>query len=941
MYLVGGSGPAGGNPFPPPGNPSGGDFALGGPVSFSMSNDVYGGLDAYSSKSTGYRMSDTAGLITIPNAVSDGFRLWHNGANLNLTVDGARLFGLGSNQALWFGLTGNFDYNDVRYEASAQTPTGGLNPNAGAMEQNVYTVKGFATYMLDDYYLGGATSFDYNQAKVTSNMFAPGATGYTNGAGYLLNATAGKFFPLFNSTGSTIETLLRGAPKSLAGNALFVDASAQYFYNREHENGFTDDTGFIWGAQNLTYSDIRARLKLDAVLPGPGFSWMPFVGVALDNLFRVDYTLDVPKQPWVPGNTTIFSPSPTAFTAEAGVNLLGSTGPKFGIEAYYQTSADTQTFGGSAYLKVPLEYFTAETKESGIRVIDPARTMAVKASPPPVLPAYWSWAGLYIGGYVGGALSLTNFSDPFGSSIYGDQVRSPGFLGGGQIGYNWQAPGSLWVFGLEADGSLMDSDGTNTCFAVSSSNVASTCRAQPGATSTLTGRLGYALDPSGRTLIYGKAGLAWATDKIDLALNGALLVGGYTSQSASLWGGTAGIGIERALSPAWSLTAEYDYVGFGRSNIFNVGNALFAPAFAPGVPLITSVTPPGTSNISQSFNEFKLGLNYKWGADPWVPGSTSVPVAYLGRNPVASSAGWEIEGGPRYFASWGQFQKNFGLLESTHVPALQNISRLTYSDLQTNSGELFGRFETPWNFFVKGYIGGGDTNTGHMSDEDFSISGVFFPLLAAYSNTSSPAVTGNIGYGAIDGGYDFLRGPDYRVGAFAGYFRFNQTMDAFGCVVVAFVNCTPNPVPTSGSPVVTENDKWTAVRLGLSGKAMLTERLEIGADVAWLPWVWMTSFDQHFVGNTGALAENISASGKGDGVQLDATLSYYLTPQWSVGIGGRYWGMWTTPNGNLTFTFPPPATAPQYFKAQVEQLGVFVQTSYKFDWGGSSVASLH
>jgi hypothetical protein len=50
--------------------------------------------------------------------------------------------------------------------------------------------------------------------------------------------------------------------------------------------------------------------------------------------------------------------------------------------------------------------------------------------------------------------------------------------------------------------------------------------------------------------------------------------------------------------------------------------------------------------------------------------------------------------------------------------------------------------------------------------------------------------------------------------------------------------------------------------------------------------------------------------------------------------------MWTTPTGNPNLTFPPPATAPQYFLAQIEQLGAFIQTSYKFDWGGT-VASLH
>jgi len=36
----------------------------------------------------------------------------------------------------------------------------------------------------------------------------------------------------------------------------------------------------------------------------------------------------------------------------------------------------------------------------------------------------------------------------------------------------------------------------------------------------------------------------------------------------------------------------------------------------------------------------------------------------------------------------------------------------------------------------------------------------------------------------------------------------------------------------------------------------------------------------------------------------------------------------------------PTPTPPQYFRAQLEQLGAFVQTSYKFNWGGS-VATLY
>ena len=126
-----------------------------------------------------------------------------------------------------------------------------------------------------------------------------------------------------------------------------------------------------------------------------------------------------------------------------------------------------------------------------------------------------------------------------------------------------------------------------------------------------------------------------------------------------------------------------------------------------------------------------------------------------------------MEGGGRYFGSLGQFQKTFGLLTNSGLPSLQSGSRLTFDDMRTHSGEFFGRIETPWNLFVKGYVGGGATSNGHLNDEDFIA--VMIPAMeAAYSNTLSPAVTGSIGYGAIDGGYDFLHGPEYKAGVFAG-----------------------------------------------------------------------------------------------------------------------------------------------------------------------------
>lgn len=923
----------------------------GGPVSFSMYSAGFAGLDASSSRSSGFHVSDSAGLISNPSALIPGYRSVTDGGALNLSVDASRMFDLPANQRLWFGLSGDFHSDATDFIASALTP-GGANANAGSMRSNVYTLIGSANYVINDFYLSGRASFDFNHAQFTNNLFVPGAQGDTNGGGYVLNATAGKLFPLINATGLNPATVVEASPANPDSYPLFLDASGHYAYHWQHEGGFTDNTGFVYGTQQLSYSDLGARARLITVVSDRDFAWVPFVGATVDQRLGLNYTFDIPAQTVTPADTLIMAPSTTYWGAELGVDLVTSSSAKFGIKAFYQASADTQTVGGSAFLKIPLEDLTAATKSNGMAV--PAGPLVPVKAPYADTPALWNWAGFYLGTHVGGDLGVAKFSDPFGTPTYGDTVRSPGFLGGGQIGYNWQAPGSQWVFGVEADGSLMGSDGDATCFAVSSESIPSTCRVRPEATSTLTGRVGYTFGPNGRTMIYAKGGVAWANDQIDMALNtvgyefqykGAIISPlpiPSNSQSIGFWGGTVGLGVEHALTPAWSVKAEYDYVGFGASKVANLGSASLSPVVTAPYTIL-AVIPAGTSGVSQSFQEVKLGLNYKWGADPWAPGGNSGGVTYLAKTaaPLWPAAGWEVEGGGRYFGSWGEFHRDLGLLTYAALPTISDESRLNYDNIQTNSGEFFGRIETPWNLFMKGFIGGGVINAGHMNDEDFVLQ---FSTLGGYSNTLSPAVTGGISYGAIDAGYDFLRGPDYKVGAFAGYFHLNEAMNVFGCapIFVGEINCVPNPVPTSGSPVVTENDKWDAIRIGVGAETMLTDRIKISADVAYLPWVGSKDLDQHFVGNTGVLAAVFPGIGVGSGVQVDAVLSYYLTPQWSIGVGGRYWGMWTTPNeqrsscGFGTDAEDPLGCAnPNYFKAQVEQLGAFVQTSYKFDWGSS------
>ena len=131
----------------------------------------------------------------------------------------------------------------------------------------------------------------------------------------------------------------------------------------------------------------------------------------------------------------------------------------------------------------------------------------------------------------------TNFADPFGTSVFGDKASTPAFLAGGQLGYNWQPPRSPWVFGIEADAGVARSDGTVTCYEGSQQQIGATCESRPRAAGTVTARIGYALGPSGHTLVYGKGGAAWAIDYIDMAGNlGAIPeLTNSNTQSVAFW----------------------------------------------------------------------------------------------------------------------------------------------------------------------------------------------------------------------------------------------------------------------------------------------------------------------------------------------------------------------------------------------------------------------
>jgi outer membrane immunogenic protein len=148
---------------------------------------------------------------------------------------------------------------------------------------------------------------------------------------------------------------------------------------------------------------------------------------------------------------------------------------------------------------------------------------------PPLAPGY-NWSGFYIG-VMGG---------------YAWDSGTSGGFGGGTVGYNWQAPGSQFVFGIEVDaaGSSLKDSLTDTI-----GGVAFTVEDKIDALGSVTGRAGVAVDAA---LFYAKGGYAWADNKLS-----ASALGVTVSDSHVHSGYTVGGGIEYMFAPSWSAKAEY------------------------------------------------------------------------------------------------------------------------------------------------------------------------------------------------------------------------------------------------------------------------------------------------------------------------------------------------------------------------------------------------
>ena len=229
-----------------------------------------------------------------------------------------------------------------------------------------------------------------------------------------------------------------------------------------------------------------------------------------------------------------------------------------------------------------------------------AADLAVKAPPAYVPAPVWSWTGFYIGGNVGAGWGTTEANlnsisigglGSFADNLPIDQNSRSGFLGGGQIGYNYQFGWA--VIGVEGDFSGLGVQGTTPCIGGEFS-----CTGNSHWLGTVSGRIGGVVGD--RTLIYVKGGAAWMNTTHSLNPSSEESFLGGTSANATPVGGLLGLGVEYAFSPNWSAFVEYDYIQFQNQNIGFASREFFGPGAVANV------------NIQDKLSIAKIGVNYKF-----------------------------------------------------------------------------------------------------------------------------------------------------------------------------------------------------------------------------------------------------------------------------------------------------------------------------------------
>jgi outer membrane receptor protein involved in Fe transport/opacity protein-like surface antigen len=191
---------------------------------------------------------------------------------------------------------------------------------------------------------------------------------------------------------------------------------------------------------------------------------------------------------------------------------------------------------------------------------------------------HYNWTGFYLGLNAGGAFGVNTVTASGGGGSA--SVKEPGFLGGAQVGANYQTGPVVWGFEADYDASTQNKS--------LPAGVLTGSTSQTPWLATLRGRFGIAFD---RYLVYATAG--GAAGELRSIAN---IPAGTTNTTVTYGTWTAGAGLEYGITD--NLSARVEYLYLDKNNI------------STGV-----VGPPPTQITSHLQNNLlRAGLNYRFTA---------------------------------------------------------------------------------------------------------------------------------------------------------------------------------------------------------------------------------------------------------------------------------------------------------------------------------------
>ena len=253
----------------------------------------------------------------------------------------------------------------------------------------------------------------------------------------------------------------------------------------------------------------------------------------------------------------------------------------------------------------------------------------------PAVALVYDWTGYYVGTNVGyswgrgstdgnvtgtqnvsvfrtaGATLVTSVTTALGTLPLTGRADVNGFIGGGQLGYNWQR--GTWLFGLEGDIQFSNERGSGDVCTVAGCPAGSAVFTRDYKLDwfgTARGRIGFL--PAERILLYATGGLAYGNfsgSSWTLPLD----VGTWSKLQA---GWTIGAGVEAALGNNWSVKFEYLYMDLGNvggSSATNTTSTNAANTPSQGFNTTTTTTLAYVFNTKFTDNIVRVGLNYKFG----------------------------------------------------------------------------------------------------------------------------------------------------------------------------------------------------------------------------------------------------------------------------------------------------------------------------------------